>query len=149
ALRHAYRDLFETAGGRASLEVVAEGYSGFDARVAATLEDIPGVRAALPIIQAPVALVGPADSHPVLVLGVDPDRDGLARDYSLRAGDTLVQRDGVLLEAGFATSHQCSLGERVRLWTPTGLAELTVVGLLEPRSAANFNGGSVAFMRLG
>ncbi len=148
ALRHAYRDLFETATGRASLEVVAEGYAGFDASIATSLADVPGIRAALPIIQSPATIITPAGSHPVLVLGVDPDRDGFARDYILRAGHTLDEQDGLLLEAGFAASRRCSLGGHVRLWTPSGLAYLPVVGLLEPRSAASFNGGSVAFMRL-
>lgn len=148
AMRHAYRDLFETATGRASLEVVAEGYAGFDPGIIAILENVPGVRAALPIIQSPAVLTSAAGTHPVLVLGVDPNRDELARDYVFRAGRSLGQEDGLLLEAGFAESRQFSLGMRVRLWTPSGLCELPIVGLLEPQSAATFNGGAVVFMPL-
>lgn len=148
ATRHAYRDLFETATGRAALEVVAEGYASFDPAIAANLEDTPGVRAALPIIQSPAALTSAAGTHPVLVLGVDPDRDESARDYVLRAGRALGREDGLLLEAGFAASHQCEVATSVRLWTPSGLSVLSVVGLLEPRSAASFNGGAVVFMPL-
>jgi ABC-type antimicrobial peptide transport system permease subunit len=42
ATRYAYRDLFETATGRASLEVVSEGYAGFDAGTVATVAKVPG-----------------------------------------------------------------------------------------------------------
>ncbi len=148
AMRHAYRDVFETATGRAALEVVAEGYTGFDADVAVSLEAVPGVRAALPVIQSPAALTSAAGTQAVLVLGVDPDREELARDYVLRAGCPLGKEAGLLLEAEFATTHQCSLGKQVRLWTPSGLCQLPVVGLLEPRSAATLNGGAVVFMPL-
>ena len=49
----------------------------------------------------------------------------------------------VLLEAGFARAQRLELGRPVRLWTPTGIAELPVVGLLQPRGVATFNGGAV------
>jgi putative ABC transport system permease protein len=148
ATRYAYRDLFETATGRASLEVVSEGYAGFDAGIVATVAKVPGVRAALPVVQSPAALTGAVGTQPVLVLGVDPERDELARDYVFRAGGPLGEEDGVLLEAGFAAGQQCPVGGRVRLWTPGGLFRLPVVGLLEPRSAATLNGGAVVFMPL-
>jgi putative ABC transport system permease protein len=149
ATRHAYRDLFEQATGRAALEVVAEGYAGFDGGVAAELEGAPGVRAALPVVQAPAAIAGAGGTVPVLVLGIDPERDRAVRDYALRQGRPLGTDDGLLLEAGFAASCRCAVGDRVRLWTPTGPAALPVVGLLAPSSAAAFNGGAVAFVPLG
>ncbi len=148
ATRHAYRDLFEQVTGRAALEVVAEGYAGFDGGVAAELEGAPRVRAALPVVQAPAALAAEGGTVPVLVLGIDPGRDQAVRDYALRQGRPLGAGDGLLLEAGFAASCRCAVGDRARLWTPTGLATLPVVGLLEPSSAAAFNGGAVAFMPL-
>jgi putative ABC transport system permease protein len=148
AIRRGYGDLFEQATGRAALEVVAQGYAGFDGSLAAEFEAVPGVRAALPVVQSPAALAGQGGTVPVLVLGIDPARDQAVRDYALRQGQPLGDGDGVLLEAGFAASCRCAVGDRVRLWTPTGLATLPVVGLLDPSSAAAFNGGAVVFMPL-
>jgi putative ABC transport system permease protein len=152
--RGAYREMFLAVTGKASLEVVAEGFGGFDAALAGRLGDVPGVKAALPVIQTPAALVSASGPIPVLVLGIDPTADRAARDYVLdrgrllEAGDAAPGSAGLLLEAGFARSSGCVLGKLARFWTPTGITELSVVGLLEARGAATFNGGAVAFMPL-
>ncbi len=148
ATRRAHRDMFETVCGRASLEVVAEGLGGFDESLAERLQVVPGVKAAVGVIQTPMALVGRSGPVPVLALGIDPARDQAARDYQLRTGRSLADEDGILLEVGFAQAGGFgSLGQAVRLLTPTGFASLPVVGLLEPRGAATFNGGAVIFLR--
>jgi putative ABC transport system permease protein len=146
--RYAHRDMFEALTGRASLEVVAEGLGGFNADLAERLSEVPGLRAAVPVIQTPAALLGKSGAVPILVLGVDPVRDGAARDYVLRQGQMLDGHDGLLLEAGFAGTQGLTVGQSVRLLTPTGFTMLPVVGLLEPSGAATFNGGAVAFMPL-
>jgi putative ABC transport system permease protein len=154
ATRSAYHEMFAAVTGRASLEVVAEGFGGFDAALAARLNNVPGIKAAVPVIQSPAALVGKSGPAPVLVIGIDPEGDGAARDYVLERGRRLTTGDaarasgGVLLEAGFAEANGCALGQPARLWTPTGMRGLPVVGLLQPRGAAAFNGGAVVFMPL-
>jgi putative ABC transport system permease protein len=154
ATRRAHRDMFEAVSGRAALEVVAEGLGGFDQGLAARLETVPGVRAAVPVIQTPVALLGRSGAVPVLALGIDTTRDRAARDYVLREGRSLEASgerqppEEVLLESGFATAQGFALGQPVRLLTPTGFTSLSVVGLLEPRGAAAFNGGAVVFLPL-
>src|SRR5436309_1960537 len=60
ATRHAHRDMFEAAAGRAGLEVVAEGFGGFDEALAVELASLPGIEAAVPVIQTPAALIGPS-----------------------------------------------------------------------------------------
>src|SRR5262249_17252757 len=87
--REAHRDMFEALTGRAALEVVADGLGGFRAEMAEELGRTPGVRDAVPVIQTPTLLVGPQGAVPVLALGVDPARDGAARDYTLRQGRPL------------------------------------------------------------
>ncbi len=150
ATHQAYRGMFETLTGRAALEVVADGLGGFDERLAGELEAVPGVRAAVPVVQAPAALVGRAGAVPAFVLGIDPERDRMVRDYALMEGRMLEpsggRETGLLLEAGFAAANGIKRGNSVRLWTPSGAAELPVVGLLEPCGAATFNGGAVVFM---
>jgi putative ABC transport system permease protein len=152
--RSAYREMFGAVTGRASLEVVAEGLGGFDETVVATVAGVSGVQAALPVVQSPAALVSKSGPVPILVLGVDPQRDGAARDYLLHSGrlleasDALAGQGGLLLEAGFAQGNGCELGGSARLWTPTGLVDVPVVGLLKASGATRFNGGAVAFMPL-
>src|SRR5205823_4124101 len=80
--------------------------------------------------------------------------DEAGRDYVLHSGKSLSGGDGVLLEAGFARSQGCELGKTVRLLTPAmtamgpRIAELPVVGLLQAKGAATFNGGAVVIMPL-
>jgi putative ABC transport system permease protein len=47
-----------------------------------------------------------------------------------------------------AEDNGYQLGHSVRLWTPNGVAELPIVGLLEPYGAAFYNGGAVVIMPL-
>ncbi len=144
--REAHREMFDEVAGRAALEVVAEGLGGFDPDVMPRVETVPGVKAAVPVVQAPAALTGKSGPVPVMVLGVDPARDAAARTFTLRRGKLLD--DGVMLEAGFAESQGIDLGQTVRFLSSTGFTRLPVTGLLEPRGAAAFNGGAVAVMRL-
>jgi putative ABC transport system permease protein len=146
--RRAHREMFETLTGRASLEVVAEGLGGFDESLIERLATIPGLGAAVPVVQTPAALIGKSGAVPVVALGIAPARDRIARDYFLRAGALFADGEGLLLEAGFAEAQDFGLGKSVRILTPTGVASLPVVGLLEPRGAASFNGGAVAFLPL-
>lgn len=144
----AHRDLYDTVGGRAALEVVAPGLEGLDENLCERLAKVPGVKAAVPLIQSPAALVGRSGPVPVMVLGIDPVRDEATRRYHLRDGRGLQEASGLLMAGGFARGQGIELESVVRLWTPTGLAEVPVVGLLEPQGAAAFNGGAIAFLRL-
>jgi putative ABC transport system permease protein len=149
--RSAYHDMFEAVTDRAALEVVAEGLGAFDEAVAARLQGAAGVKAAVPVIQLSAALIGKSGPTPVLVLGADPGLDAAVRDYVLQEGRLLTAGEGAhvcLLEAAFARSNGFALGQPVRLWTSAGVRQATVVGLLESRGAATFNGGAVLVMPL-
>src|SRR5207302_167753 len=123
----------ESVAGRAALEVVAEGLGGFSRDIAADLESVPGVQAAVPVIQTPTVVLGTSGGAAALVLGVDGASEQTSRTYVVRAGRPLGGDDGVLLEAGFARAQGCELGKTVRLLTPTMtatgplIAELPVV----------------------
>lgn len=153
----AFQDMFAAVGGRASLEVVAQGQGAFDGSVASTLETVAGVKAAVPAVQEQAALLGGKGRIAVLVMGVDPARDGLVRDYVVRSGTALgssqppisVSPTPVLMEAGFAGTQAVEVGTSVRLLTRTGSTAAVVQGLLAPSGAAMFNGGAVLFMPLG
>jgi putative ABC transport system permease protein len=160
--RNAYSRMFESLAGRAALEVVAEGLGGFDEKLATEVRSVPGVKAAVGIIQTPTVLFGlasreasaPGGGVSALILGVDPASDAAVRDYRLQQGRGIKDGNELLLEVGFARAQQLELGSSVRLLTPVrsvsgpSIAELRIVGLLEPRGAAAFNGGAVVFMPL-
>jgi putative ABC transport system permease protein len=153
ATHSAYREMFAAVAGRASLEVVAEGLGGFDEALVPQLRTVPGVKAAVPVVQTPAALLGPSGGASVLVLGLDPADGAAAADYEVREGRGLGG-DGILLGAAFARAHGCGLGRPARLLTPRlgragpVIAELPVVGLLEARGAAAYNGGAVVLLPL-
>jgi putative ABC transport system permease protein len=151
ATRSAYYEMFEAVTGRASLEIVAEGFGGFDEALAARLQAVPEVKAAVPVIQSAAALLGKSGPVPVLVLGIDPACDRAIRDFSVRKGrllNGLPAPGGLLLEASFAEANGCQLDGTARLWTSQGIRELPVVGLLDSRGATTFNGGAVVVMPL-
>src|SRR5262245_59258820 len=56
--RRAYREMFESITGKASLEVVAEGLAGFEPQHLESLRTIKAVVDIVPLVQSPVALVG-------------------------------------------------------------------------------------------
>lgn len=159
ATRRAYRDMFEAIAGRAALEVVAEGLGGFDEQVRELLTVVPHVKEVVPVVQIPSVILG-ARAIPVLVLGIDPERDAATRDHVLRAGRFFQasrerqRRVEALLPAPFATAQELGIDQQLRLLTPLPtpagpyIAELTIVGLLEPRGLTAFNGGSVLLLPL-
>src|SRR5689334_2661195 len=56
ATHRAYHVLFEAIGGRAALEVVAEGQGGIDARLVDQLATTPGVQSAVGVVCTPATL---------------------------------------------------------------------------------------------
>ena len=58
--------------GRAQLQLVARGPEGFDERLLEQVRRVPGVRAAAPLLQIPVNLVGPGGARSATLLAADP-----------------------------------------------------------------------------
>ncbi|MHC4608306.1 MAG: FtsX-like permease family protein, partial [Planctomycetota bacterium] len=145
--RGAYRALLESAGGRAALEVRADGESGLDPVLATKVARTPGVQTAVGSVHASAALLTDDGPQISLVLGIDPERNGVVRSLEIRNGGPLRTREDVLLDAGFAESHGFGPGDRVRVLTVTGQAVFNVAGTVEPSGAASF-GGAVTYMRL-
>lgn len=146
--RGAYRELFESISGRASLEVVAEGTGGFELQAVDELRKIDGVKSIVPAIQSFSALGSTRGYLPVMALGIDPQIDRDTRDYFFREGRFLKSGDEVMLEAGFAESQGIRTNDEVRMLTTAGTAKLKVVGLLEPRGPAAIAGGAIVIVPL-
>lgn len=147
ATRRSYRAMYEAVGGRAALEVVAQGQGNFNPdEVTQLLREVEGVAATVGVIQAQAGLVGPKDVSLVLVLGYPERAAGMP--YRVKEGQGLAGAEGVLLEANFARAHGYRLGEHVKLGTREGVVALSVVGLLEASGPALFNGGAFVLMPL-
>jgi putative ABC transport system permease protein len=154
ATRQAAREMFVSVTGKADLEVTPDGMGGFPPDVLVKLRSTPGVKKAVPALRVPSVLKGPGARTPVLVLGVDPAEDRQVREYHLVRGDFLGDAPGLLLPSNLAEAQGLDVGSKAELTTPlTGLTgtavSVPVVGVLEPRGAAAFNGGGVVFLPLG
>jgi len=154
--RRAYRDMFGAVGGRAELEVVAQGLGPFAAEpLAESLADIEGVEAVVPLVlERAVLTAGEGGRTGVLVLGVDPQKDGATREYRLENGASLPGLLGgtgegpvrLLLGADLARGAGLESGSATSLVTPAGRVQAVVTGLLRPPGLAAFNGGAVVVM---
>ena len=141
AARGAYRELFECAGGKEALEVVAQGRAGFDSGFAAALEAIPGVRAVRPRIVASVALADTSGAAPALVFGLDVG----AEEFS---GSPFGCAEGVWLDSRTAAARGWVPGMALPLWTPSGPVTISLKGTVAPHGQAATAGVAVLYMPL-
>jgi putative ABC transport system permease protein len=131
AARGRYTDLFEGLAGRSALEVYAPGEAGFDPAVGDALSHVPGVRAALPEVQATGGLPSWRASAAVVV-------------RAFQAGDGPTPRDReVLVPDELLEAHGLKPGGRLRLWGTAELGDYTV-SRLPPDAARRVGGGCVA-----
>jgi putative ABC transport system permease protein len=98
--------------GDAQLQLVARGPEGFDERLVGRVERIDGVRAAAPMLQGAVNLIGPRGSYSVTLLAADPRlaRLGgrLLRGY---AGGRLTNLQAAIVPAPVADAVGVRFGE--------------------------------------
>jgi putative ABC transport system permease protein len=137
--RRAYHDLFTAVTGRAELEIVSETGGSFAAELAAEVQKVPGVKAAVPLVQAKYTRLHlPQRRVPLPLLGVDPARDGAVRDYNLREGRMFTDgENAMLLEADLARNLGIQLNDVIKIMTERkAVQEVRVVGLLEPQGSA-------------
>lgn len=148
--RAAYHDLFAAVAQKAELEVRAVGEGSLDPALQARISSIEGVQAAVPVVQTTSALLAGGTRSPVMVMGVDPARDGAAREYVLEAGAGLEELapGQVLVPGPFARDLGLGVGGRMTLLTLAGPVEVEVAGLLAPRGAALGNAGAVVYLPL-
>ena len=146
--REAYKNMYESVAGRASLEIAAEGGGPFSDSVVPILKEISGVKTVVPSFQTLTVLYHNNTRYRMLAMGIDPAIDGKVRDYDLKEGKFLGDPDGVLLEVGFAQSIGVKLHDEVKLLTKRGVKRVTVIGLLSPRGAAGFRQGETVLLPL-
>ena len=110
--RRAYREMYRTVAGRAALEVTSE--KAFDESLVAAVENVPGVKDAVPSLQVFTKILRGEAHVPMLAIGVDPKQDHLVRDYDVEGSPTFDDGTGVILEAGFAAGSTSTRATRSR-----------------------------------
>lgn len=139
------------AAGRTDLRVDT-GEGGMSEDVLELVRGVPGVKAAVPVVETPAYVVG-SDGEVLTVLGVDITAEGEVRRYEGATEDTiedplvfLSQADSIVLTHAFAAGRGLGLGDRLQLQTPLGPRQVTVRGLLAPEGPAIAFDGRLAVM---
>ncbi len=99
ATRQAYHSMFKAINGKSDLEVTADSLEGVDQNLIDSIEAIPGVKAAVPLLQRPLAVSlikeakreTPSEDQTVddwtrtnmQVLAIDPHRDHYVREFDV------------------------------------------------------------------
>jgi len=148
-----FRDSVAALAGTSALTVTA-GDVGFAEERLDDIERVPGVKSAIPRVEAWGYLAGDETGTETLyVLGIDMLREQAVRSYRNEPGEVmddplvfLNEPDSVILTRTFAATHGLRLGSTLPLATATGQITLTVRGLLDAEGPAKAYGGAVALM---
>ncbi|NLF67643.1 MAG: FtsX-like permease family protein [Candidatus Anammoximicrobium sp.] len=146
--RRAYREMYESLAGRTGLEVIADGPGMRVAGLVQSLEQLPGVQAAVPVVQQTTTAYHQGQRTHLLVLGIDPVKETAIRDYEIREGRLFEAGRGAVLESNFAQSLGIRLHDEIKLLTRRGLRQTTVAGLAELRGVAGFKQAGVLMVPL-
>ncbi len=145
----AFRQTIDRIAGSTQLQVSA-GEPGLDESVLDTVQGVPVVRAAAPVIEATVQF----GKGNLLILGVDMLGDRNLRSYDLENTDQaiddplvfLAQADSLLITKSFAAENGLALNSRVSMRTMAGDQVFTVRGIMKPGGLASAFGGNLAIM---
>lgn len=159
--------VFTQASGRAHLIAVAAsaGEQGFPQETLGRIRNVPGVQAAVPSLQGQamigedmpegqgglgLSFFGPLAGG-LLVYGIDPEIDHLAREYQVKEGEFLspdIDAREILLVQAYANEQRIRVGNDIKLVTPNGAETLRVVGLIGQEGPGRLNNGAFAAIPL-
>lgn len=156
--------LFADTSGRAALIITPSGVSQeLPENVLRIVVGIPGIETAIPVLRASTILADQqrpeeigisflgASAGGLLLQGIDPQRDMLARDYSVTAGRFLSSEPDayeVVLVEPFAADNNLRLNDRIAILTPDGVERLRVVGFIAREGPGLTNNGSFGVLPL-
>ncbi|MGH8245266.1 MAG: ABC transporter permease, partial [Gammaproteobacteria bacterium] len=152
SLRMALRHTIDQIAGKAVLQVTA-GQAGVPESAVDETRAVPGVRAAVPIIEA-VVRTADARQGNIMILGVDMAGDRSMRDYTMEGEEEtisdpllfLAQPDSLIISKEFAARNQLKEGDTIHLQTALGNKTFTVRGIMAPRGMARAFGGNIGVM---
>jgi len=140
--RNAYKIMFATVTGNATLEVTVPGNAGFKGEILDLVKKTPGVDVAVPLIERPTAMMVGEQRIKMSILGVDPKLDPQVRDYTIVQGRMASAETEkgkpreLVLDEGFATQLAIKLGDVVSIRTRNANYKLEIVGLAKPKGGA-------------
>jgi putative ABC transport system permease protein len=151
--KDALRESIEAVAGKASLTVSA-GVAGFSEDKLEIIRSVPGIKSAVPMVEARAFFEGATESTDGLyILGVDLLQEASVRTYQTtdqRVIDDpltfLNQPDSIIFTEALAKKRGLKIDSKVNLSTSYGLKSFTIRGLLKPEGAAKAYGGSLAIM---
>lgn len=156
---------FDEAAGQSDLLISSEGSGEFNEGYAQKVRRFAGVKAIAPAYVGVTILAEEAKDWEVQfgaggmilpgtmfwLMGIDPELDPLVHNYQLVAGRLLQPGEEgyqVVLVNSYAADKQLELGEDLAVMTPSGMAELRIVGLIAKEGIGVANEGAIGFSPL-
>ena len=149
----AFQQTVNQIAGATQLQVSA-GEFGFPEEILEKVQATPGVRVAVPVIEAAVD-TGLDGQGNLLILAVDMTGDRSLRDYDLESGDEaviddplvfLAQPDSLIVSREFAERNGLEANSRLPLVTMEGPKQFVVRGIMKPGGFGKAFGGNLAVM---
>ncbi len=149
----AFQQTVNQIAGATQLQVSA-GEFGFPEEILEKVQATPGVRVAVPVIEAAVD-TGLDGQGNLLILAVDMTGDRSLRDYDLESGDEaviddplvfLAQPDSLMVTREFAERNGLEANSRLPLVTMEGPKQFVVRGIMKPGGFGKAFGGNLAVM---
>ncbi|MCK4899667.1 MAG: ABC transporter permease, partial [Anaerolineales bacterium] len=157
--------LFTETSGNADLVIINpdNDEGGYYEDVLRRIAHFPGVAIAVPSVQAQTVLVDSispdelemsflgASTRQLILFGIDPILDPLAREYNLVAGGFLsenVNALDVVLVQEFAEDQDVWLKDRIDIVTPEGFETLRIIGIISKDGAGTLNNGAFGVIPL-
>lgn len=142
--------MYERVAGRAALEVAAIDDASFfsEPEAMACVQQVPGVKTAVPLIQKPHLIRFNQRSHGLMVMGINhrPENNEILKNYDLVEGNPerpFGDRYDALIEVGFAKGLGIKVGDEVKIMASARNAKfmntLKIVGLVSPKGTANLD----------
>lgn len=159
------KSVFGGASGKAHLVVASSTTDGegFPEEILRRTANIPGVKAAIPSLQAQALLADDITSEELdmgflgmaagglALYGIDPRLDSQVREYTIVDGQFLPPDWDVyevVLGEEYAEDNDIQIGHDLRILTPNGVERLRVVGLMSKEGAGQLNNGTFGVVPL-
>ena len=150
---YAFHQTVDRIAGATQLQITS-GETGFDEEALELVQAVPGVRVAVPVIEA-VVNTGIQGQGNILILGVDMTGDRGLRDYDIERGEEgvvddplvfLAQPDSLIVTDTFARQNGLAIDAKIPMRTMEGEKLFTVRGIMKQGGLTSAFGGNLAVM---
>lgn len=150
ATRSQLSSLHQTLASRVAMEIVAADASAFSLQDLSTLDEVPGIQAAVPIHRVFAMIYSGRQHVRGIATGVDLEKYRSLRDFDLVAGRFCSGPDEACMEAGAAERLGVQVGDvvQMRVRTRRWLTPKTITGIIRPTGLGTFEETASLFMPL-